>query len=64
LLKNKNMQEEDLYPIHYKGVDWGEKDVHDVFAVFYHTRYALDEAMSVYVGEDMRITPDGEWIEL
>lgn len=55
--------EENLYPIKYKGKLWSIEEVNDVFRAFYHTRFALDYRESVYVGDGMRVTPDGEWVE-
>lgn len=53
--------EERLYPIYYRGKRWKEQEVNDVFRCYYHTRHALDLNTSVYVGDGMRIAPDGEW---
>ena len=53
---------EKLYPVYYKGKFWNEEDVDDVFRAYYHTRYALDFNVSVYVENDSRIMPDGEWL--
>lgn len=53
--------EESLYPIYYRGKRWKEQEVNDVFRCYYHTRHALDLNTSVYVGDGMRIAPDGEW---
>lgn len=53
--------EEKIYPIYYRGKYWNESEVHDVFKCFYHTKLALDSEKSVYVGDGMRIAPDGEW---
>lgn len=53
---------EKLYPVKYKGKFWKEDEVDDIFKSFYHTKDSLDWQISVYVSEDMRICPDGEWI--
>lgn len=55
---------EKLYPIKYMGKVWEESDVNDIFSLFYNSKSSLDADMSVYVGDGMRITLDGEWIEL
>lgn len=55
--------EEIIYPIYYKGKMWEEEDVNDVFRCYYFTKVALDHRTSVYVGDKLRITPDGEWVE-
>lgn len=54
---------EKLYPIKYMGRVWEESDVNDIFSLFYNSKSSLDADMSVYVGDGMRITLDGEWIE-
>ena len=55
--------ENKIYPIFYKGKNYQESDVHDVFRAFYHSKMSLDNRVSVYVSEGLRITPDGEWVE-
>jgi hypothetical protein len=55
--------EEKIYPIKYKGRFWKEEEVDDIFRAFYFTKLALDYRTSVYVGEGLRRTPDGEWVE-
>jgi len=55
--------EENLYPIYYKGKNWKESEVNDVFRCYYHTVHALDHNKTVYVAEGLRIAPDGEWYE-
>ena len=56
-MKKKNK----LYPIQYKGKLWYEKDCHDLFVAFYHSKSDLDFNMSVYVGDGERIAPNG-WV--
>ena len=55
--------EEKLYPLFYEGKFWSEDEVNDIFRIFYHSKLSLDGRMSVYVGDDLRITPDGTWLE-
>lgn len=52
-----------LYPIYYNGKKYKKEDVNDVFGCFYHSKDSLDDRMSVYVGDGMRITPNGDWVE-
>jgi len=54
--------DEGLFPIHHNGRDYHEKDCDDIFLCFYFTRFALGLENSVYVGDGMRICPDGKWI--
>lgn len=54
--------EENLYPIFFQGKNWYEKDCDEVFVCYYHSRYSLDGAMSVYVGDGERIMPNGMWL--
>lgn len=55
--------EEKIYPLHFKGKLWKEEEVDDIFRSFYHTKLSLDHRTSVYVGDGLRRTPDGEWVE-
>ena len=55
--------ENKIYPVFYKGKVYQENDVNDIFRAFYHSKDSLDSRVSVYVSEDLRITPDGEWVE-
>ena len=55
--------EEAIYPLYYKGKFWKEEEVDDIFRVFYFTKLALDYQTSVYVGDGLRRTPDGIWVE-
>ena len=57
------LREERLFPISHNGIDYYESDCDDIFLSFYHTRNALGFMNSVYVGDGMRICPDGKWIE-
>lgn len=61
--EKKKPQVGKLYPIYYKDKKWSEEEVDDIFRAYYHTQFALDYQTSVYVGDKMRITPDGEWFE-
>lgn len=60
---NRAIMDEKIYPVYYKGRFWREDDVNDIFRCFYHAKLSLDERVSVYVSEGLRITPDGEWLE-
>ncbi len=55
--------EEKLYPLYFKGKFWEEQEVDSIFKAFYHSKTSLDNRTSVYVGEDLRRTPDGNWVE-
>lgn len=54
--------DENLYPIEYDDKFWSEEDVNDVFKAFYHSKLSLDNNISVYVSEGVRVCPDGKWI--
>ena len=54
-------KQEKIYPIYFKGKLWREKDCADVFVCFYHSKDSLDFMQSVYVGDGLRIQPDGTW---
>lgn len=56
-------QVERLFPISYNGKEYHAKDCDDIFLAFYHTRFALGFESSVYVGDGMRVCPDGKFIE-
>ena len=60
---NKNKKRRELFPIHYNGKSYYEKDCDSIFLSFYFTRNALDIENSVYIAEGMRVFPDGEMIE-
>lgn len=55
--------EEKLYPLFYEGEFWEKEEVDDIFRAFYHSKLSLDSRMSVYIGEGLRRTPDGKWVE-
>lgn len=55
--------EEKIYPLYYKEKYWKEEEVDDIFRSYYFTKLALDHRISVYVGEGLRRTPDGNWLE-
>ena len=55
--------EEKIYPLYYKGKFWTEEEVDHIFKSFYFTKLALDYQTSVYLGDGLRRTPDGEWVE-
>lgn len=55
--------EEKLYPIKFEGKYWEESDVDEVFKSFYHSRDSLGWDNSVYIGDGLRILPNGEWTE-
>lgn len=55
--------EEKIYPLYYKDKFWKEEEVDDIFSCYYFTKLALDHRTSVYVGEGLRRTPDGDWVE-
>ena len=55
--------EEKIYPLYYKGKFWTDGEVDHIFKSFYFTKLALDYQTSVYVGDGLRRTPDGEWVE-
>lgn len=59
-MKNK---EEKLYPLYYEGKFWEKEEVDDIFMAFYHSKLSLDSRTSVYIGEGLRRTPDGTWVE-
>lgn len=59
----KKKKEEELYPIYFNGKWYEEKDCDDIFTAFYSGPYSLGVDCSVYVGDGMRICPDGKWIE-
>ena len=64
VLKQKKFRaakSERIYPLFFKDKWYFEKDVDDIFAAFYHTKYALGFNCSVYVSEGLRICPDGTW---
>lgn len=56
-------EEEGLFPIWHNDMDFYAGDCDDIFLSFYHTRGALGLENSVYVGDGLRISPDGKWIE-
>jgi len=57
------IQIENLFPIEHNGKEYYSADCDDVFLSFYFTRDALGLENSVYVGDGLRICPDGKWIE-
>ena len=59
----KPRTEEKLFPIYHNGENYYKKDCDDLFLCFYHTRYALGLENSVYVGDGLRVCPDGKCIE-
>ena len=54
---------EEIYPILHNGKWYYEDDCDDIFAGFYSGPDSLGFNNSVYVGDGLRICPDGEWIE-
>ena len=54
---------EDLYPIFFEGELLEEDDVDDMFACFYTSKAALLWDMSVYVGDGVRVQPDGTMMD-
>ena len=61
--KKGRVKIENLFPIHHNGEVYYSKDCDDLFLAFYHTRFALGVENSVYVGDGMRVCPDGKFIE-
>jgi hypothetical protein len=55
--------EEEYYPILFEGKWYEEKDCDDLFTAFYGGPYSFGADCSVYVGDGMRICPDGSWRE-
>lgn len=55
----KTKEKEKLYPIFFNDKWYKEKDCDDLFVAFYHTRFALGVNSSVYVGDKIRVCPDG-----
>ena len=60
--KTVTKAKEKIYTIFFKNKWWHEKDVDDIFAAFYHGWFTLGFESSVYVGDGMRICPDGTCI--
>tara|TARA_B110000858_G_C17777253_1_gene462857 strand:+ start:109 stop:285 length:177 start_codon:yes stop_codon:yes gene_type:complete len=57
------MKENNLYPVHYNGKKYFEKDCDEMFLCFYHTIHALNGEGGVYMSEDVWIYPDGSMSE-
>ena len=53
--KDKNQ----LYPVYHDGKTFYEEDCDGVFVSFYHHPQLLTPNMTVYIGEDMFMYPDG-----
>ena len=51
-----------LYPITYQGKKYLEKDCDEIFTAYYTSIHSLRYDGSVYVGDGISITPDGEWV--
>lgn len=56
------MEKKSIYPVSFEGKLWFENQVDETFKSFYHTRDALDWQNSVYVGDGLRIFPNGDFI--
>lgn len=57
------MENNKLYPISFEGKLWQESEVSDVFKSFYFSLESLDWQSSVYVGDGLRVLPNGNFIE-
>jgi|TARA_R110000868_G_scaffold165050_5_gene397994 hypothetical protein len=53
------MENEKLFPVHFNGKKYYEKDCDDVFLAFYHCREALNGLGGVYLSEGTWVYPDG-----
>lgn len=54
-MKKKN----DLFPVHYNGKDYYEKDCASIFLAFYSCKEALNWEMGVYMSGGISVYPDG-----
>lgn len=57
------MENTKIYPVPFEGKLWQEDEVSDLFRAFYFSVESLDWQSSVYVGDGLRILPDGKFIE-
>lgn len=56
-------EQNNLYPITYKGKEYYEDDSEEVFATFYNTPFSLNEDCGVYMAEGLWIYLDGKMEE-
>jgi hypothetical protein len=58
------MNNKGMFPVHYNGKKYNEKDCDQAFLAAYHCREALNDEGGVYMFDDVWIYPDGstdEW---
>jgi len=53
------MENEELFPVYFKGKKYYEKDCNDVFLALYDCREALSGWSGVYLSEGIWVYPDG-----
>lgn len=59
-MKKKEQKNNDMFPIHYKGKLWFEKDCRDEFLAFYSHKFCLTCDSSVYLMGGVYMFPDGK----
>ncbi len=57
------MKEDKLFPVHFDGEKYYEKDCDDFFLGFYHSKESLNGLGGVYLSEGTWVYPDGSMDE-